>query len=63
MDAGTFRKSDPRQLTLSIVGLHLFPFAAASASTALLGEDFFAPAQVAARTSAVLAQVRALCVK
>ena len=63
MDAGTFRRSDPRQLTLSIVGLHLFPFAAASASTALLGADFFSPAQVAARTSAVLAQVRALCVK
>lgn len=61
MADGAFRKSDARQLALSIAGLHLLPFAAAPASSALLGGDLFSPAQVKARTKAVLGQVRALC--
>jgi AcrR family transcriptional regulator len=63
MAAGAFRRQDPRQLALSIAGLHLFPFAASRASSTLLGGDLFAPRQVAARTAAVLAQVRSLCLE
>lgn len=62
MKAGAFRPTDPRQLALSIVGLHLLPFAAARASAGLLGQELSSRAQLAARTAAVLAQVRALCV-
>jgi AcrR family transcriptional regulator len=61
IEAGAFRRQDPRQLALSIAGLHLFAFAAGRASSTLLGGDLFSPKQVAARTAAVLAQVRALC--
>lgn len=62
MNAGAFKKVDARQLALSIAGLHLFPFAAAPASSRFLGGDLFSPRNAAARTKAVLAQVRCLCV-
>ncbi len=61
MEAGAFRREDPRQLALSIVGLHLLPFAAARVTSGLLGADLFSPGQLAARRDAVLGQVRALC--
>lgn len=61
MEAGAFRRCDPRQLAVSIAGLHLFPFAAARATSGLLGADLFSVEQSALRSRAVLAQVRALC--
>ncbi len=62
MDAGVFRRQDPRHLTLSIVGLHLFAYCAAEVSSEFLRGDLFAPDTVEARKRTVLAQVRALCV-
>lgn len=58
MAAGAFARQDPRQLTLSIVGLHLFFFAAKD-----LGIGFFGSAPAVAltgREEAVLLQVRRL---
>ena len=37
MDAGAFRRQDPRHLALSIVGLHVFYFASATATGRFLG--------------------------
>ena len=63
MDAGAFRRQEPRQLTLTIVGLHLFYFAASNVSTRFLGNDsdVFAPEMLASRKAALLQHVRSLC--
>lgn len=61
MEAGVFRRSDPRHLALSIAGLHLLPFAARDAAGALLEAPFLSPEVTAARRAEVTAQVRALC--
>ncbi|MBK7071242.1 MAG: TetR/AcrR family transcriptional regulator [Myxococcales bacterium] len=61
MDAGAFRRQDPRQLVMSIVGLHVFYFATASLASDFVGKDVRAAATVAARKAAVLAQVRGMC--
>ena len=61
MDEGALARQEPNHLALSIVGLHLTCFAAPEVSGALLGDDLFDPAQVAARQSAVREQVRRLC--
>jgi TetR/AcrR family transcriptional regulator len=61
MQAGEFRRQDPTQLALSIVGLHLFYFAAAPVACAFLRADACSPALVRARKAAIRAQVRALC--
>ncbi len=62
MGAGAFRRRDPRQLALSIVGLHLFYFAAEEVSSGFSGASIFAPEAIAARKEAILDQVRALVV-
>jgi AcrR family transcriptional regulator len=61
IEAGGFRREDPRQLAVSIAGLHLFAFAAADVVSPFLGADLFARASLATRKAAVLAQVRHLC--
>lgn len=61
MDAGVFVKTDPRQLALSIAGLHLLPFAAETSASALLGHALLGPEGVVARKQAVASQVRRLC--
>jgi TetR/AcrR family transcriptional regulator len=61
MDSGAFARSDPRQLALSIAGLHLLPYSAWRASETFLGGKLGSSAQIAARIAAVLPQVRALC--
>jgi len=52
---------DPRQLALSIVGLHLFPCAVPERACDVLGEDLFSPAAVERRRDAVVDHVRRLC--
>jgi TetR/AcrR family transcriptional regulator len=61
MEAGAFRRQDPRQLALSIVGLHFYYFAAAALSGTLVERDVLEPVAVLARKAAVRDQVRALC--
>ncbi len=63
MEAGAFRRFDPRHLALSIAGLHLLPFAAPGPAGALLEAEFLAPKTLAARRAQVTEQVRALCLK
>ena len=60
MWAGAFRSCEPRQLALSIVGLHLFYFAADEIAGEAAGAPVFAPAAVEARRAAACEQVRAL---
>jgi hypothetical protein len=60
MRAGEFRRQDPAQLALSIVGLHLFYFAAAPFTGAFLRADACSPALVRTRKAVIRAQVRAL---
>ena len=60
MDAGAFVRRDARHLALSIIGIHLFYFAADPLSGATLSGDVFEPAEVASRKAAVVEQVRAL---
>jgi AcrR family transcriptional regulator len=59
MDAGELRRADPRQLAVSIAGLHLFAFAAPDSVTPFLGPLHEAE-HAALRKAAVLEQVRAL---
>jgi TetR/AcrR family transcriptional regulator len=61
MEAGAFRQQDPKQLALSIIGLHMYYFAATELSRSRLGQDVLAPKLVSARKAAVRSQVRALC--
>ncbi len=63
MDAGEFVREDPNQLALTIAGVHLFPFAAAEAAGALLGASLLVPPGLESRRTAVIAQVRRLCVR
>ncbi len=60
MDAGAFREQDEKQLALTITGLHLYYFAAASTVKEFVG-DVFAPDLVAHRRATLAAQVQALC--
>lgn len=61
MQAGAFRRQDPKQLTLSITGLHLVYFAASGVVAPFVGGDLGSAALLQERKRAVLAQVRALC--
>jgi len=56
-----FRRQDPKQLALSIVGLHIFYFAMHTISSRFIGGDVFAPRMIAVRKVALLEHVRALC--
>lgn len=62
MQAGDFRRRDPRHLALSIVGLHLFYFAASGTAGEHLGVDVLSPEAVRARQDAVVDQVRCLVI-
>jgi TetR/AcrR family transcriptional regulator len=61
MAAGVFAEQDPRQLVLSITGVHLLYFAVADVSTTVLGQDALSPAAVARRAAALQDHVRRLC--
>lgn len=60
MDAGAFRRQDPRQLTVSIAGVHLLYFGAADVVSPFIGGDVREPSRVVDRREAVLDQVRRL---
>lgn len=61
MESGDLPRQDPRQLAMSIVGLHLTYFAAAEIASELMGKEVFSDEQIAARSAAVRAHVRRLC--
>ncbi len=61
MDDGAFRRSDPRQLAVSVAGLHLFAWGAADLVSPFLGGPLTDRAGHVARKTAVLEQVRLLC--
>ena len=61
MRAGEFRKQDSTQLTLTIVGLHLFYFAAPQVTSPFAGHSVFSPPKLRERKKALLEHVRALC--
>lgn len=61
MESGAIARQDPRQLLLSIVGLHLTYFATAELSSALLGKDIFSSEQIEARSKEVRRQVQRMC--
>ncbi len=61
MQAGVFRRQDPFQLSVSIVGLHLIYFAGGEIFSTVLERDIFSPDQIRRRRRAVVQQVRALC--
>ena len=63
MEAGAFRVQDPKQLALSIVGIHLYAFAAMPSNTRFLGKNGFSARGIKRRRDAVLSQVRLLCLK
>ncbi len=61
MAEGAIAEQDPRQLAVSIIGVHLFPFAASEVTQGLFENDVHAAAAIDARAEAVVAQVRRLC--
>jgi len=61
MDDGAFRRTEPRQLAVSVAGLHLFAWGAADLISPFLGEPLTTAAGHAGRKAAVLEQVRLLC--
>lgn len=61
MDEGAIPPQDPRQLAMSIVGLHLTWYAASGVSGALTGQPVFGEDGLSARRAAVREQVRRLC--
>jgi len=61
MEQGSFRRSDPRQLAISIAGLHLMPFSARKMTETFFGGPLASKDAIAARQAAVLEQVRLLC--
>ncbi|HJN74836.1 MAG TPA: TetR/AcrR family transcriptional regulator [Myxococcota bacterium] len=61
MAEGAIAQQDPRQLAMSIAGVHLLWFATSEVSSLLLEGDVFTPEQVCARKIAVLAQVHRIC--
>jgi AcrR family transcriptional regulator len=63
MDAGAFTVQDPRQLALSIVGIHLYAFAAMPSNSRFLGKNGYSDTGIERRRDAVLSQVRLLCLK
>jgi TetR/AcrR family transcriptional regulator len=63
MDAGAFAPQDPRQLALSITGLHLFYFGAADIAGEFVGSDLHDAQTLAAREEAMLQQIQRLCLR
>jgi len=60
MEAGAFVRQDADHLALTIIGVHLFYFAAEPLAEGLIAEDLFSPPAVERRVRAVLGQVRSL---
>lgn len=63
MAAGEFIQQDPKQLLLSLTGIHLTYFAIQPLATPIVGMPLSSPAAAKARQDAVRAQVRAMVVK
>ncbi len=61
MSDGAFREQDPRQLALTIVGIHLYYFATLPSTGAFIGAEAYTAEGVAVRKAAVLAHVRSVC--
>jgi len=61
IEEGVIADQDPRQLAITITGLHLFHFAASDLTGSLFGGKPFAAETVAERNEAVRDQVRRLC--
>jgi AcrR family transcriptional regulator len=61
MDSGAFSRQNEAQLALSIIGLHLYYFAAPKMSRILVGCSIFTKAAVEDRSRALRQHVRALC--
>ena len=62
MKVGDFRKQPPKQLAISIVGMHLFFFASSGMNSQFMGEDIFSPSILIERKESLVAQIRSLCV-
>lgn len=61
MDEGVVDRQDPRQLALSITGLHLLYFVASDISSRFLGEDIFSAGMLRVRKQELISQVTRLC--
>jgi TetR/AcrR family transcriptional regulator len=61
MDEGVVDRQDPRQLALSITGLHLLYFVASDVSSRFLGEDIFSDGMLNTRKRELISQVTRLC--
>lgn len=61
MDAGAFRRQDESHLALTIIGLHLYYFAAPEVSRHLIGGSIFTRARISERREALTRHVRLLC--
>lgn len=61
MAAGEIPRQDPRDMVLSIVGLHLVCFAVPAVSARFLGQSPYSPEAAARRARHVRVQVRRLC--
>jgi AcrR family transcriptional regulator len=59
-DAGAFVVTDPKQLVITLVGVHFMPFAVGRVVKGLIGTDPADPAFVGPRRAAVRAQIRRL---
>jgi len=59
-EAGAFARGEPKQLLLSLIGIHFIPFGIGRVVHRLLGKDPFDPEFIVLRKDAVRAEVRAL---
>ena len=59
-EAGVFVRLDPKQLLISVVGVHFMPFGIGGIVERFIGTDPYDPAFIGARRDAVRAQVRCL---
>jgi len=60
MDDGLLRRQDPKQLVISIVGIHLFYFGAIDLTQSVLGAEIFSREMVDTRKKCVVAHVKQL---
>jgi len=61
MDEGVIARQDAAQLAASVIGLHLFYFAASEFTAHLTGEDVFSRSMIDERREIVRAHIRRLC--
>jgi AcrR family transcriptional regulator len=62
-EAGAFHEGDPKQVVLSIMGMHFLPFALGMLVEKYAGTQPFVPAFIGARRSALRQQVRRVLVR